>query len=136
MHVAVVDSGPLGGTCLNRGCIPSKVLLYPADVIRTLQEASRIGVHATLDRVDYDLIVKRMWKIVLDGRHEMERGVAHSDEIDFYNDVGSFVSDYTLQVGSKKDPLQADRHRLGRAALHPAHRGPERDRLSDQRDPL
>jgi dihydrolipoamide dehydrogenase len=101
-RVAIVDSGPLGGTCLNRGCIPSKVLLYPADVIRTLQEASRIGVHATLDRVDYDLIVERMWKTVLDGRHEMERGVALSDEIDFYNDVGSFVSDYTLQVGGKR----------------------------------
>jgi dihydrolipoamide dehydrogenase len=102
MHVAVVDSGPLGGTCLNRGCIPSKVLLYPADVIRTLQEASRIGVHATLDRVDYDLIVERMWKIVLDGRHEIERGVAHSDAIDFYNKVGTFVSDYTLEVGTRK----------------------------------
>jgi dihydrolipoamide dehydrogenase len=98
----VVDNGPLGGTCLNRGCIPSKVLLYPADVIRLLQEASRIGVHATLDRVDYDLIVKRMWKIVLDGRHEMEQGIAHSDLIDFYNTVGTFVSDYTLQVGTKK----------------------------------
>ena len=101
-HIAVVDSGPLGGTCLNRGCIPSKVLLYPADVIRTMQEASRIGVHATLDRVDYDSIVERMWKIVLDGRHEMERGVAHSDAINFYNEVGSFVSDYTLQVGENK----------------------------------
>ena len=102
MHVAVVDRGPLGGTCLNRGCIPSKVLLYPADVIRALQEAPRIGVHATLDRVDYDLIVERMWKIVLDGRHEMEHGVALSDEIDFYNTVGSFVSDYTLWVASKE----------------------------------
>jgi dihydrolipoamide dehydrogenase len=102
MHVAVVDNGPLGGTCLNRGCIPSKVLLYPADVIRMLQEASRIGVHATLDRVDYDLIVKRMWKIVLDGRHEIEQGIAHSDLIDFYNTVGTFVSDHTLQVGRTK----------------------------------
>jgi dihydrolipoamide dehydrogenase len=102
MQVAVIDSGPLGGTCLNRGCIPSKVLLYPADVIRTLQEAARIGVHATLDRVDYDMIVERMWKIVLDGRHEMERGVALSDEIDFYNEVGAFVSDYTLRVGQKE----------------------------------
>jgi dihydrolipoamide dehydrogenase len=102
MRVAVIDRGPLGGTCLNRGCIPSKVLLYPADVIRTLQEASRIGVHATLDRVDYDRIVQRMWKIVLDGRQEMEHGVEHSDAIDFHNGVGSFVSDYTLQIKGER----------------------------------
>jgi len=34
MKVAVVESGPLGGTCLNRGCIPSKNVIYPADVIK------------------------------------------------------------------------------------------------------
>jgi dihydrolipoamide dehydrogenase len=33
MKVAVVDRGPMGGTCLNNGCIPSKVLIYPADFI-------------------------------------------------------------------------------------------------------
>jgi hypothetical protein len=45
MNVAVIDRGPLGGTCLNRGCIPSKVMLYPADVIRMAEEAKAIGVH-------------------------------------------------------------------------------------------
>ena len=59
MKVAVVDRGPLGGTCLNRGCIPSKVMLYPADVIRMLQEAEAIGVHARVEKVDFDQIMKR-----------------------------------------------------------------------------
>jgi len=36
MSVAVVESGPLGGTCLNRGCIPSKMVIYPADVINII----------------------------------------------------------------------------------------------------
>jgi dihydrolipoamide dehydrogenase len=98
MQVAVIDRGPLGGTCLNRGCIPSKVMLYPADVIRTIQEAQALGVHARVEKIDYDLIMKRVWEIVLDDRHEMEKGVRHSDRLTFYNAVGRFVSDYTMEV--------------------------------------
>ncbi|MDH4209459.1 MAG: FAD-dependent oxidoreductase, partial [Anaerolineae bacterium] len=43
-RVAVVEHGLLGGTCLNTGCIPSKILIYPADLIRELGEAQAIGV--------------------------------------------------------------------------------------------
>ena len=39
LKVALVEQGPLGGTCLNNGCIPSKMLIYPADVLRTAQDA-------------------------------------------------------------------------------------------------
>jgi mycothione reductase len=106
MNVAVIDRGPLGGTCLNRGCIPSKVMLYPADVIRMAEEAEAIGVHAKIEKVDFDLIMKRVWEIVLDGRHEMEHGVEQSRQIEFFNMDGSFVSDYTMQVG--KERITAD----------------------------
>ena len=102
MKVAVIDNGPLGGTCLNRGCIPSKVMLYPADVIRMAEEAKAIGVHVKIAKVDFDLIMKRVWKIVLDDRHEMEHGVAHTKELEFFNMDGSFVSDYTMQVGKER----------------------------------
>ena len=78
MNVAVIDRGPLGGTCLNRGCIPSKVMLYPADVIRMAEEAKAIGVHVNINKVDFNLIMKRVWEIVLNDLHEMEHGVAHT----------------------------------------------------------
>jgi len=107
MNVAVIDNGPLGGTCLNRGCIPSKVMLYPADVIRMAEEAKAIGVHVKVEKVDFDLIMKRVWEIVLDDRHEMEHGVAHTKELEFFNMDGSFVSDYTMQVGRER--ITADR---------------------------
>ncbi len=107
MNVAVVDKGPLGGTCLNRGCIPSKVMLYPADVVRMAEEARAIGVHAKIEKVDFDLIMKRVWNIVLDGRHEMEHGVERSEQIEFFNMNGSFVSDYTMEVG--EESITADK---------------------------
>ncbi len=100
--VAIVEEGPLGGTCLNRGCIPSKILVHAADVIRDAEEAAQIGVTMKLDQVDYPLIKKRMWDIVLTGRHDMEEGVKRVKDIDLYPTVGSFVSDYTMQVGNEQ----------------------------------
>ena len=38
-RVAWIDKGPLGGTCLNNGCIPSKMLIYPADRVMEINEA-------------------------------------------------------------------------------------------------
>ncbi|MCL5316671.1 MAG: dihydrolipoyl dehydrogenase [Thaumarchaeota archaeon] len=98
LKVALVEKGPLGGTCLNRGCIPSKIMIYPADVIRLLQDATAVGVNAKIERVDFDLIMKRMWDAVLEDRHHMEEAVKQDPNVTLYHDVGYFVSDYTMQV--------------------------------------
>ena len=116
MQVAVVDNGPLGGTCLNRGCIPSKVMLYPADVIRTLEATSALGVHATIERVDYSHIMKRVWDLVLEDRQQMEHGIAHSKDITFYNEVGTFVADRTLKVGRRRISARAPTSRRSRGS--------------------
>jgi mycothione reductase len=106
MNVAVIDCGPIGGTCLNRGCIPSKIMIYPADVVRSIEEAQALGVHARIERVDYQTIMKRTWDLVLGDRHEMEEGVAQTDAITFYNLEAPFVDDYTLAV--EGDKIAAD----------------------------
>jgi dihydrolipoamide dehydrogenase len=99
--VALVEEGPLGGTCLNRGCIPSKVLIHAADVIRETEMAERIGLKYKLEKVDYSALKKRMWDIVLSGRHELEDAVKSAKEIDLYPVIGKFVGDYTMQVGTE-----------------------------------
>ena len=98
LKVAIVEKGPLGGTCLNRGCIPSKIMIYPADVIRLLQDARAVGVNAKIEGVDFDLIMKRTWDAVLEDRHHMEEAVRQNPDIKIYHDVGYFLSDYIMQV--------------------------------------
>ncbi len=102
LKVAVIDKDPIGGTCLNRGCIPSKVWTTAADYVREAEDAAEIGVHMRLERSDYDLIRERTWEIVMDGRLPMEKGVKAAPNFDFYNEVGEFVDDMTLQVGRKR----------------------------------
>ena len=58
---ALVEIGPIGGTCLNRGCIPSKILTTPADLLREVQAARRIGVSAPDASLDWELVSERMW---------------------------------------------------------------------------
>ncbi|UCC92426.1 MAG: dihydrolipoyl dehydrogenase [Thermoplasmata archaeon] len=102
MKVAVIDKDPIGGTCLNRGCIPSKVWTTVADYIREAEDAAAAGVHMKVESTDYPLIRKRTWEIIMESRVAMERGVGAAPNFDFYNDVAEFVDDMTLQVGKKR----------------------------------
>lgn len=44
LKVAVIDKDEPGGICLTRGCIPSKILLYPAELVRTIERAGMFGI--------------------------------------------------------------------------------------------
>ena len=74
LNVALVERGPLGGTCLNNGCIPSKMLIYPADVIRMAQDAKAVGVEATA-KPDFRFIMDRMRAFVREEREESEESL-------------------------------------------------------------
>ncbi|MEZ3161033.1 dihydrolipoyl dehydrogenase [Microbacterium sp. BWT-B31] len=52
--VALIEKDKVGGTCLHRGCIPTKALLHAAEVADTARDASAIGIRATLDGIDPD----------------------------------------------------------------------------------
>jgi mycothione reductase len=60
-RIAVVEAGRLGGTCLNRGCIPSKMLVYTADVARIVRDASRFGIGAEWTGADWPAIRDRVF---------------------------------------------------------------------------
>jgi len=102
MRVAIVENWVMGGTCLNRGCIPSKILTYPAEVVRQIEHAREIGINAKIESVDYELVRKRMWELVLRDRHGMEEGVAADGGLDFYHTTARFIGPYTLQVGQEQ----------------------------------
>ena len=52
LRVTLVEKGKLGGTCLHRGCIPTKAILHAAEVADAARHGGQFGVHATLDRID------------------------------------------------------------------------------------
>jgi mycothione reductase len=60
-RVAICEQGTFGGTCLNVGCIPTKMFVYAAEVAQTVRDAARYGVDAHIDRVRWDDIVSRVF---------------------------------------------------------------------------
>ena len=102
LKVALVDRGPLGGTCLNLGCIPSKMLIYPADRIVDIQEAKELGIKAEIRNIDFKFIMERMRKIVREGQSHIRQGITQAENLDFYEGEGGFIADYTIEVNGEK----------------------------------
>ncbi|UCE40345.1 MAG: dihydrolipoyl dehydrogenase [Candidatus Aminicenantes bacterium] len=102
LRVALVDKGPLGGTCLNVGCIPSKMLIFPADRIVEIQEAKKHGIHAEIKHVDFHAIMERTRKYVAGSESRIRQRVQNTPGLDFYGTSGHFVADYTMEVGGEK----------------------------------
>jgi mycothione reductase len=60
-RVAIIEDGVFGGTCLNVGCIPTKMFVYPAYVASAVRHAGRLGVDATVNRVRWADIRDRIF---------------------------------------------------------------------------
>ena len=100
-RVAVVDNGPMGGTCINRGCIPSKMLIYPADVATMIREAGKLGVNGAVNSIDFGNIMNRMHHLVDEDSGTQAKAVEATPEMKWFKDVGEFTGDYTLRVGGQ-----------------------------------
>lgn len=101
LKVALVDKGPTGGTCLNTGCIPSKMLIVAADRIVEAQESKKLGVSAEIKNIDFKFIMERMRKNIAGYRDRMAKGLLEVDGLKFYQGEARFVKDYTLEVNGK-----------------------------------
>ena len=104
--VAVVEEGPFGGTCLNRGCIPSKMLIHCADVMQTVQNAASFGIHAKVESIDWPFIVRRAFEEVDAEAAMIERGNRQSHNIEVFKGRGRFTGLKTMEVDGEQ--LTAD----------------------------
>lgn len=106
-RIAMVEQGRFGGTCLNRGCIPSKMFVYAADVAHTVASAHRFGIDATLQGTDWAAIRDRVFgriDPIADGGRAYRGGLANTD---LYEARARFVGPRELQVGDTR--VTADR---------------------------
>ena len=99
LRVAVIDEGPFGGTCLNRGCIPSKMLIHCADVAETINRASMFGIKAELKAVDWDFIVSRASRSVDADAEAIEQGNREDSNTTVFKAPCHFVGDKMIEVG-------------------------------------
>jgi mycothione reductase len=101
LRAAIVEEDRFGGTCLNRGCIPSKMLVVTADAARAVGDAGRLGVHASLEGVDWPGVRDRVFGR-LDPLHDHAVEYRRRGGIDVYGDRARFVGPGVLEVGGEK----------------------------------
>ena len=103
VKTALIDKGLLvGGTCLNWGCIPSKMLIYTADRIVEIEEVRKLGVEAEIKNIKFQVIMERMRKSRQENQVHIREGLKQSKNLDFYEGEGYFVSDYLLEVNGER----------------------------------
>ena len=105
LKIAIIDKDDPGGICLTRGCIPSKLLLYPAEVVRTVQGAAQFGIEAPLKAVHFEQVMDRMRQMISKDVEEIRHALAHAPNVSYYHAQAEFVGPYTLKVGN--DVLKA-----------------------------
>ena len=98
IKIAIIDKDEPGGICLTRGCIPSKLLLYPAEIVRTIEEAEELGVEIEIKKIDFSKIMNRMRTLIGKDIDSIREGLSSSPNIDYYHALAEFVSPYTLMV--------------------------------------
>jgi mycothione reductase len=100
-RVAVIDKDEPGGICLTRGCIPSKLLLYPAELIRTIGTAVKFGIDVTLKNIDFNYIMDKMRSNISGDIESIREGLSGDPKVDYYHDTAEFISPYTMKVGNE-----------------------------------
>ncbi len=99
--VAVIDKDEPGGICLTRGCIPTKIILYPAEIIRISEHGKNLGINVEITDVDFEFIMNRMRNLINRDIEQIRQGLMSADFIDYYPEVATFIEPYTLKVGNE-----------------------------------
>ncbi|WP_237048010.1 dihydrolipoyl dehydrogenase [Lentzea guizhouensis] len=101
LSVVLVEKDKLGGTCLHRGCIPTKALLHAAEVADNAREGDQFGVKSSLEGIDIagvnsykDGVVSRLYKGL--------QGLAKANKVTLVEGAGTFVGPNTVEVDGRR----------------------------------
>jgi mycothione reductase len=98
---ALVEEDRLGGTCMNRGCIPSKMYVVAADHARHIRDAARLNLRATYEGVDWPALRDRVFSRI-DPAHESGVRYRRENGIEVYDARARFVAPKVLEVRGER----------------------------------
>lgn len=97
LSVALIEKDKVGGTCLHRGCIPTKALLHAGEVADSARESAQFGVNATFNSID--MVGVNSYKDgVIAGLHKGLQGLIKSRNITYVEGTGRLVSNNTVEA--------------------------------------
>lgn len=97
LKTALVEEGPLGGTCHNRGCVPSKMLIHHADVAETIRNSQKFFIKSKIESIDFPAIVKSVNDQIDRETEEMAEAISQSSNVTWYRKRSKFIGTKTMQ---------------------------------------
>ncbi|MFE0512037.1 FAD-dependent oxidoreductase [Streptomyces sp. NPDC058964] len=101
LRTAIVEPDRFGGTCLNRGCIPSKMFVIAADAAEDARAAQRLGVHVSIAPVGWRAVRDRVFSHT-DPLHESAVDYRRKSGVDVYTEEARFVAPKVIQVADAR----------------------------------
>lgn len=101
-RIAVIEGGPVGGTCVNNGCTPTKTLVASARVAQQIRRAADFGINTNAPSVDFAALMKRVNDLRYGNRDGLSRWIQTQPGIDFYNHWAEFTGPHRLRVGDQE----------------------------------
>ena len=101
LKTAIVEEGPMGGTCLNRGCIPSKIILHSADVAETTDGAPRFGIVPKGYSVDFAKVTRRASAAADRESREIEEGIKDTENLTLFKSRARFIGERAIVAGTE-----------------------------------
>lgn len=101
MKTALIEEQDLGGTCLNRGCIPTKTLLHSGELYASRENWEELGVKAENVTLDEDAIYRRKDAIVQNLRNGV-KALVKSNKIDLFETHGQIMGEHTVKAGDEE----------------------------------
>lgn len=106
-EVTLVEKAEMGGTCLNRGCIPTKSFLQSVEVARTVREAELFGVKTTAPTIDFPGVARRKDQVVKKLRQGVE-SLVKAKKIKLVRGTAKVLNPRKVAVDGQADLLEAD----------------------------
>jgi mycothione reductase len=109
LETALIEKGPLGGLCLNRGCNPSKMLIQHANVANRIQDADEFGIDATIDEIHFGDFVREVNDELADvasGKADTKRAEGN---LTLFQEEARFVDDHTVEIGATSETHTAEK---------------------------
>ncbi|MBI2672223.1 dihydrolipoyl dehydrogenase [Candidatus Woesearchaeota archaeon] len=101
LKVAIIEKGEMGGTCLNRGCIPSKMLIHRADILKEIKRAKLFGIDAKINSIDFKSMIKNVSKIIDGDSKNIENSYKNLKNPVLYKGEAKFIGFKTIKIDNE-----------------------------------
>lgn len=101
LKTALVEEGPLGGTCHNRGCVPSKMLIHHADVAETIRNSAKFFIRSKIEAIDFAKITQSVNGQIDAESKQMADALSQSKNVTWYHKRTKFIDPKTMQSGNE-----------------------------------